>query len=85
MVHSVNGFWAAYTEDSESFLATINVETGEATRIGSPLGFYAEIVALHVPSKPQSTDTPAAVSELNVAAGEQGALTVKLSCTNDWW
>lgn len=75
-------YWAAYTEDSESFLATINVETGEATRIGSPLGFYAEIVALHVPSKPQSTDTPAAVSELNVAAGEQGALTVKLSWTN---
>ena len=36
-------YWAAYTEDSESFLATINVETGEATRIGSPLGFMQRL------------------------------------------
>lgn len=75
-------YWAGYTEDGDSFLATIDVTTGQATRIGTPLGDFAEIVALHVPAKSQVPGAPAAVSGLEVTAGEQGALTVGLSWTN---
>lgn len=75
-------YWAGFTEEGESFLATVDLETGEATRLATPLGENAEIQALYVPSKIQNPDAPDTVEGLEAVAGEQGALAVTLSWTN---
>ncbi len=74
-------YWAGFTEEG-SFLATINLETGEATRLSTPLGNDAEILALYVPSNTQSPAAPNVVTDLVLKPGEQGALTTELSWKN---
>lgn len=75
-------YWAGFTEDGESFLATVDVKTGKATRIATPIGEYAEILALHVPGGTQSPNAPAPVESLQLEAGSNGSLEVKLSWIN---
>lgn len=75
-------YWAGFTEDGNGFLATIDMESGEATRIIDPLGNNAEIVALYVPTASVEPDAPEAVKDLLIEPGEKGALTVSLSWVN---
>lgn len=75
-------YWAGFTEEGESFLAIVDVKTGEATRVIDPLGEYAEVSALHVVAEIIAPGAPESVKELTVTPGENGALTADLSWIN---
>ncbi|TVQ94748.1 MAG: DUF4397 domain-containing protein [Bacteroidetes bacterium] len=60
-------------------LYTINTETGAATMINN---FVAEVAGFAIPYTTAEDDAPAAVVDLEAAAGAEGALEVTLTWTN---
>lgn len=75
-------YWAGFTEDGDSFLAIVDVKTGEATRIIDPLGEYAEVSALHVVAQSIQPGAPESVKDLTAVPDAEGGLATVLSWTN---
>lgn len=78
-------YWAAqvvtvdgYVEMEESFMATIDIATGNVTRLGN-IGSSGQIVGLYIPFSASASDTPAAVSELTITPAENGLTQATLS------
>ena len=81
-------YWAAqvvtvdgYVEMEESFMATIDIATGNVTRLGN-IGSSGQIVGLYIPFSASASDTPAAVSELTITPAENGLTQATLSWIN---
>lgn len=73
-------FWAGNSR-GYGFWDEINVETGEATQLGS-LGNDAQVVGLYIPFHIASTQSPDTVSSFLATADPEGELQVELSWTN---
>ena len=72
-------YWAGYSD--ETFLATIDVQTGAATTVGS-IGNNSEIVGLYIPFSLCPADAPNEVTGLKTEPDKNGGLNVNLSWKN---
>lgn len=74
-------YWTGSSSNDEGFLATINLTTGKATRVGT-LGSNAEAIGLHIPYTLAAGNAPHAVNVLEVIPNKDGASSVVLSWNN---
>lgn len=81
-------YWAAQVttvngavELDEGFMATINVATGEVTRMGT-IGDNGQLVGLFIPFQASAAGTPNFVSDLTVTPAAAGAPSATLKWTN---
>lgn len=74
-------YWAGVNIYEEGFLAKIDLNTGEATRLGI-IGNNAQVVGLHIPFVRVAENAPAAVSDFTVVPAANGVLSARLSWTN---
>lgn len=69
------------TEMDETFMAFIDPETATVSRLGN-IGSSGQIVGLYIPFAASAANTPAAVANLSVTPGENGAPEATLKWTN---
>lgn len=74
-------YWAVNTIYQEGVLAEVNLETGEATRLGT-MGNNAQIVGLYIPFEKINDGAPAKVEELTAIPAADGSLSTTLSWKN---
>ena len=75
-------YWGLYTEYSTSSLLTVDPEYATTEMISESLGYNAEVGALYFRTDPTKMLVPAAATNIEVTAGQNGALYAKLSWVN---
>lgn len=77
-------YWAANLiqgTDNDDCIATIDLATGTASKVAA-VGDYPQIAGLYLPFSASAKGTPAAVDNLIVEPGANGAATAELTWTN---
>ncbi len=78
-------YWAASLQmsngDLGSFMATVDVNTGEMNRMGD-LGTEAQIAGLYIPFVASGDDTPSGATQFSVTPGAQGGNTAAIQWKN---
>ncbi|MEG0948526.1 MAG: carboxypeptidase regulatory-like domain-containing protein [Bacteroidales bacterium] len=77
-------YWATYTMAEESFISTIDLKTGIASKVGS-LGNNGELVGLYIPFEAAPDNAPGKIIDLEVTPDKLGEAKVTLKWTHPWY
>ena len=74
-------YWLCNNSDYQSFLAKVDINTGNLTKIGN-LGDHAQLTGLYIPFDNINAQAPAKITDFQVKPSENGVLSANLSWTN---